>query len=145
LTPANRGRIHGRDHLPDGFTIERGTLETGDIALSALPDGAVVERKTASDLIGCMTSSRERFERELARSRYVGRFVVVVESSLPEVLRACRGMSEQSVIGTLAAWERRFCGFFFAGSISTAAAFSFRFLRGQAAEIQRNARAIETT
>ena len=29
--------------------IERGILETGDFAFSAIPEGAVVERKSASD------------------------------------------------------------------------------------------------
>jgi hypothetical protein len=85
----------------------------------------------------CMTSARERFERELARSRYLGRFVVVVEGGLPDVLAARRQMSEASVIGTLAAWQRRYTGFFFAGSVKVAAEFSFRFLAGQMAEIQK--------
>ena len=31
--------------LPEGWHFERGTLETDDIALAVLPDGAVVERK----------------------------------------------------------------------------------------------------
>jgi hypothetical protein len=118
-------------------------METGDFALSALPDGAVVERKTAEDLVGCMTGDRARFERELARSRYVGCFVVVVESGMEDVLRAARGMSEASVIGTLAAWQRRYTGFFFAGNIRVAAAFAFRFLGGQVREIGRNASALE--
>lgn len=130
------------DHLPDGWTLERGTLETGDLCLSALPDGAIVERKTATDLIGCMTKGRDRFERELARSRYAGRFVVVVEADLPDVLRAARGMSESSVIGTLAAWQRRYTGFVFAGSVKTAAQYSWRFLGGQVKEIQQNAKAL---
>jgi ERCC4-type nuclease len=81
-----------------------------------MPEAAVIERKTPSDLVACMTSARERFERELARSRYVGRFVVVVEGSLPDVLASRRQMSEASVIGTLAAWQRRYAGFFFAGA-----------------------------
>jgi hypothetical protein len=84
-----------------------------------------------------MTSARERFERELMRSRYLGRLVVVVEGTLPDVLVARRQMSEASVIGTLAAWQRRYTGFFFAGSIKIAAEFSFRFLAGQVAEIER--------
>ena len=33
-------------YLPTGWLIERGVLETGDIALAALPDAGVVERKT---------------------------------------------------------------------------------------------------
>jgi ERCC4-type nuclease len=112
-------------------------LETGDLALAAMPEGAVVERKTPSDLIACMTSAWERFERELARSRYLGRFVVVVEGGLPDVLAARRQMSEASVIGSLAAWQRRYTGFFFAGNIRIAAEFSFSFLAGQVAEIER--------
>jgi ERCC4-type nuclease len=87
--------------LPEGWTFERARLETGDLALAAMPEGAVVERKTPSDLIACMTSARERFERELSRSRYLGRFVVVVEGGLPDVLAGRRQMSEASVIGSL--------------------------------------------
>ena len=128
--------------LTPGWESERARLETGDLALAAIPEGAVVERKTPSDLVACMTSARERFERELLRSRYLGRFVVVVEGSLEDVLASRRQMSEASLIGTLAAWQRRFTGFFFAGTIKTAAEFSFRFLAGQVAEIERAYRSI---
>ena len=55
--------------LPEGFQLERGTLETGDIALSALFKGAIVERKTPADLASCVGSGRERFERELRRGK----------------------------------------------------------------------------
>jgi hypothetical protein len=48
-----------------------------------------------------------------------------------------RQMSEASVIGSLAAWQRRYTGFFFAGNIRIAAEFPFRFLAGQVAEIER--------
>jgi hypothetical protein len=34
--------------------------------LAALPEGAVVERKTPGDLASCIGSGRERFERELS-------------------------------------------------------------------------------
>ena len=114
------------------------------LPLVVLPEGAVVERKTPSDLVACMTSARERFERELVRSRYLGRFVIVVEGDLQDVLAARRQMSEASVIGTLAAWQRRYTGFFFAGSIKIAAEFSFRFLAGQVAEIERVYQKIKT-
>jgi ERCC4-type nuclease len=125
-------------HLPVDWKIERARLETGDLALAAMPEAAMIERKTCSDLVACMTSARERFERELLRSRRLGRFVVVVEGSLPDVLAARRQMSEASVIGTLAAWQRRYTGFFFAGSMKVAAEFSYRFLAGQLAEIERS-------
>jgi hypothetical protein len=97
-----------------------------------------VERKTPSDMVACMTSARDRFERELARSRYLGRFVVVVEGSLPDLLAARRAMSEASVIGTLAAWQRRYAGFVFAGTVKFAAEFSWRYLAGQVSDIQRS-------
>ena len=45
--------------LPEHVTLERGALDTGDFALARLSDGAVVERKTVSDFLGCMTSNRE--------------------------------------------------------------------------------------
>jgi ERCC4-type nuclease len=132
-----------RDHpwlayLPQGWQAERARLETGDLCLASLPECAVIERKTPSDLVACMTSARERFERELARSRYLGHFVVVIEGGLQDVLATRRQMSEASVIGTLAAWQRRYTGFFFAGSMKIVAEFSFRFLAGQVAEIQRS-------
>jgi hypothetical protein len=37
-------------HPPEGWRIERGTIETGDIALARLPEGVVIKRKTPSDL-----------------------------------------------------------------------------------------------
>jgi ERCC4-type nuclease len=49
--------------LPAGWEMERGRLETGDLALSAIPEGAVIERKTPGDIVGCIGASRERFER----------------------------------------------------------------------------------
>jgi hypothetical protein len=84
-----------------------------------------------------MTSARERFELELLRSRYLGRFVVVVEGSLLDVLAARRQMSVASVIGSLAAWQRRQHALFLRRELTIAAEFSFRFLAGQAAEIER--------
>lgn len=48
-------------YLPEGWRMQRGTLETGDIALARLPEGVVIERKTASDLAGCLGRERARF------------------------------------------------------------------------------------
>ena len=126
--------------------IERGTLETGDFALAALPDAAVIERKAVGDLYACLGRERERFERELARSRYLGRLVVVCEGSFADLAMEAhrRGglLSDASIIGTVAAWQRRYCPFFFAGSVRVAAEFTERFLRGQIKEAERTAKAI---
>jgi ERCC4-type nuclease len=130
-------------HLPEGWSIEIGTLETGDIALARLPEGVVIERKTPSDLAGCIGASRERFERELRRGRYVGRFLIVVEGSLSDVQLAARGISPNAVNGSLAAWAVRFCPIIFAGSTAGAADFAFRALAAQVRDIQRAAQSIQ--
>ena len=123
--------------LPSHISLERATLDTGDFALAGLPDGAVVERKTVSDFHAAITSSRERFTRELARSRYVGRFVVVVEGSLFDCIDGSGGLSEASLLGTVAAWTRRYCPVVFAGDERHAAVFAWRFLAGQVSEAHR--------
>jgi DNA excision repair protein ERCC-4 len=89
--------------------MKSATLDTGDFALAGLPDGGVVERKTCSDFLACMTSGRERFERELSRSRHVGRFIIIVEGSLQDCIHGRGGLSEASLLGTVAAWSRRYC------------------------------------
>ena len=53
--------------LPDGWELVRERLETGDLALAAIPEAAVVERKTPSDLVACMTSARDRFAARLTK------------------------------------------------------------------------------
>jgi len=128
--------------LPDGAELIRSGLETGDLALLALPDSAVIERKTPADLAGCIGSNRERFERELKRGRYVGRMAVVVEGSLADVCAAARGIHRSAVVGTVAAWTLRYCPFIFAGNVEGAADFAFRFLRAQVRDIERTARGL---
>lgn len=130
-------------HLPEGWKMQHGTLETGDIALARLPEGVVVERKTPSDLAGCIGASRERFERELRRGRYVGRFLIVVEGTLSDVQLAARGIHPNSITGTLASWAVRFCPIIFAGSTAGAADFAFRALAAQVRDIQRAAQSIQ--
>lgn len=120
----------------EGWVLVRGALETGDFALAALPEGVVIERKTPGDLAACMTSNRERFERELKRGRYAGRFVVVVEGNLIDVVQSTE-MHLNSIVGTLASWSTRYCPFMFAGSVSCAADFSFRALATQVRDIMR--------
>lgn len=129
-------------YLPDGWRKISGTLETGDIALAALPEGVVIERKTASDLAGCIGKGRERFERELRRGRYVGRLLVVVEGDLRDVIEAAPGIKPAAVVGSLAAWTARYAPFVFAGGVKAAAEFSFRALAAQVRTIEREAKAL---
>ena len=52
-----------------------GTSVCGDFALSATPSGAVVERKTPTQIANCLGRDRECFEQKLERGRYVSRIV----------------------------------------------------------------------
>ena len=100
-------------------------------------DGAVIERKSPGDLASCIGSNRERFERELKRARYCGRFVVVVEGSLSDVAIAARRVHHSAIIGSIAAWTLRFCPFVFAGSQRLAVDFAVRLLASQLPEAER--------
>ncbi len=136
-------------HWSKDVRVVRGTLETGDIAIAALPDGVCVERKTIPDLYGCIGKERERFERELQRGRYIGRLIVVSEGSTADLLAYAKNrgglLSEASIIGSLAAFQCRFAPFFFAGSVRIAAKFTERLLRGQVREIERSAKLVHRT
>jgi DNA excision repair protein ERCC-4 len=122
---------------PEGWVLERASLETGDFCLASHPHGAVVERKTPGDLAACIGAGRERFERELRRGRYAGRMVIVVEGSLSDVAVAARRVHHNAVLGTLASWTLRFCPFVFAGSQRLAAEFAWRLLAAQLPEAER--------
>jgi ERCC4-type nuclease len=124
-------------YLPQNWEFERASLETGDLALAAIPQSAVVERKTVTDLANCIGGERERFEKELKRGRYVGRMVVVIEGTLAELYTASRAINYNAITGTLAAWTLRYCPFVFAGSVSAAADFAFRSLAVQVRDSER--------
>lgn len=125
------------EFLPRDWRMERGTLETGDVALAALPLGVTIERKTVPDFLSCVGSNRERFTRELQRGRYLARLLVIVEGSLPDVLAASRGISHAAILGTVSAWSCRFGPILFAGSTRLAAELCWRALSAQIRDIQR--------
>jgi len=56
---------------------------------------------------------------------------------LADVLQQARGINPNAIIGTLAAWQRRYACFCFAGNVETAAKIPEAFLCGQVREIQR--------
>jgi ERCC4-type nuclease len=60
--------------------VRPGTLFVGDYTLVGLEAQVAVERKELSDLLVCLGSDRERFERELARAAGMS-MIVVVEAS----------------------------------------------------------------
>lgn len=69
----------------EGTTTVEGSLPTGDYSLAGLHGCVAVERKSLADLVMCLSSERERFVRELERSRALESFCVVVEGSWQEL------------------------------------------------------------
>jgi ERCC4-type nuclease len=119
-----------RAYLPPTVTMTRATLSTGDFTLTEHFEDVAVERKTVSDLLTCIGTDRDRFERELQRAADLAAFCVVVEGSLPDLLRQRREIHPNAIMGTLAAWTRRHCPIVFAGSPMLATMFTVRYLAG---------------
>ncbi len=133
-------------HFSPDVILERATLDVGDLVASALVDGVCVERKATGDLLACIGRERERFDREIRRGRYVGQLLIVCEGSMADLFCEARrrggGVSDNAIVGSLAAWQRRGTPVFMAGSIALAAQFCERVLRGQITEAQRTAKSI---
>ena len=62
-----------------------GTLHTGDYSVSGFESRILIERKSLADLASCMTSGRDRFERELERMRPFESACVIVEEPLTAI------------------------------------------------------------
>ncbi len=82
------------------------TLREGDYSTPALVDLARIERKSATDLVGSLTSGRERFEREADRLRAFRFRCVVVESSAAKVSRLGR-IHPHALLGSLCSLHAR--------------------------------------
>ena len=61
------------------------TLQTGDYSLAGLEKIIAIERKSLPDLLSCVGSERERFDREIQRLLAFQTKALVVESSWPEL------------------------------------------------------------
>ena len=74
--------VDTREQLPLELPLRTitDTLPTGDYSVSGFEDLICCERKSLPDLIGCMTSGRKRFERELQRMKAYDARCVVVEA-----------------------------------------------------------------
>src|SRR5258708_6345846 len=89
---------------------ERGTLPTGDYSIKGAEHLFAVERKTISDLIGCCTGDRERFDKELLRlnaNRFRRLLIVGTEKEI-WAGRYRSSIKPQSIMGSLSAWQMRF-------------------------------------
>ena len=76
--------VDTREQTPldvDPLKTVRGTLTTGDYTVLGLESVIAIERKSESDLLGCVGRDRERFDREIKRLLAYPVRALVVESS----------------------------------------------------------------
>lgn len=76
--------IDRREQLPldlSPLQTTAGTLATGDYSIVGLEHVVAAERKSLSDLLGCIGGDRERFEREVQRLLAYPCRVIVVEAT----------------------------------------------------------------
>jgi len=108
------------------FTVPtiRVMLQTGDYGLLGAEEWISIERKALSDLIGCLSHSRERFTEELRRAQRIPEFTVIVEGTYQQLLRGDyrSQMNPKSAWESVIALQGRFkIPFLFAGSMEIAA------------------------
>lgn len=115
-----------------GAIVEPGALEVGDYAPAGLGHLCAVERKSLPDLVASLTRERDRFERELRRSRGLDAFAVVIEGSLGQVRRhEYRGQAKpHSLLQSMCAFSIRYSvTWMWADGPEGAAYFAFHFMR----------------
>ena len=100
-----------REQLPYAFeNSEVGTIPVGDYSILGLENCIAIERKELNDLIGCLTTGRERFERELFKGKALDYFALVVEASLSDLVRHTytSKMEPKAAIQSLLAFSIRY-------------------------------------
>lgn len=127
--------------------VEDVTLSTGDYALAELCDHDeendtyhptyAVERKSADDFLGSITSGRDRFLREIKRAGdWDEPLEVVIEASYTMFEQnigpmSGRRIAPSQVIGTVDTWTEHYnVNFHFAGGRHVGARYTFETLQG---------------
>jgi ERCC4-type nuclease len=108
--------IDTREKLPLDFrhikeaTVESGTIQTGDYSIKGLEHLFSIERKSIPDLVGSLTTGRDRFERELHRLRgyRFKRLLIIGHRSEIEAHKYRSKVSPNSILASLNAFEVRY-------------------------------------
>lgn len=105
--------IDNREQAPLEFTrlaSVRGTLQSGDYSVVGCETLFSIERKSISDLTGCVAGGRDRFERELHRLRgfRFARLLIVGSVEAIEAGEYRSKIKPKAVLNTLSAFETRY-------------------------------------
>ena len=130
----------------EGTTVETGTLVTGDYSIRGLENAVACERKSLSDLVGCLSGSRERFERELERARGLEAFAVIVEAPWEALAKGQykSQLNPHSACQSVAAFMARMgIPFWFCGSRAAAEYCCWSYLKQHVMGRMKELRAVE--
>ncbi len=118
--------IDTREQTPLPMTTgsQPATLCTGDYSILGLEDRFAVERKSIGDLIGSLTTGRERFTRELQRLRAYDfrRLLVIGHEEEIKTGRYRSGASPTAMLHSLYSIEAKYCPVVFAPTPEAGAA-----------------------
>lgn len=83
-----------------------GTLDTGDYSIVGLEHVVRLERKSLSDLLGCVGTERERFDREVQRLLSYPTRAIIVEATWADMERGewRSKITPQAAIGSVLGW-----------------------------------------
>jgi len=127
--------VDTREQTPFDFgdhPVVRGTLDAGDYSILNMTDLVAIERKSLSDLVGCVGRERERFERELHRLKAYRYAAVVIEATRKQVAAGkWRGeIKPACVLGSIASWRvKTGVDFVYAGDAAAGAEETLTLLR----------------
>lgn len=135
--------IDSREQQPYHFDLPTTVagLKVGDYSLAGFEDRIAIERKTVDDLITCLSSGRDRFERELERGRDLDYFALVIEADLKSLAGGeyRSRMNPESVIQSLLTFSVRYrLPIFFVGDRQTGQRVTESLLSKYARETIRN-------
>jgi len=80
--------VDTREQLPFDLaplSVVRGSLPTGDYSVAGLEHEVAVERKSLPDLVLCVGSERERFEKEIQRLMAYPARLLIVEATMAQL------------------------------------------------------------
>ncbi len=140
--------IDSREQQPLNLSPLRtqvGTLQTGDYSLVGLESIVAIERKSLGDMLSCMASERERFEKEIQRLLAFSVRALIIESDWRQFSDGGWSRSRvtpASAIGSLLGWSAMGLPIVMAGSHEQAGKYVARLLFIAARRRWREARAL---
>jgi len=116
----------------ENVAVKVAGLKTGDYSIEGMESMVAVERKSMPDLLGSISTGRQRFENELERALDIKSFMVVIEEPFRNL--GCNEyqsrMNRGAAIQTIFSWMSKYrCTWWFAESREGAEFATFSFLR----------------